>query len=225
MRSSIYEMFPVKDMESTGVAEIKCMLHESNIEFFDPIFDGMITEKGESPEEDVKEYFESSHDKKSVFYYILEAYSKQSKSLILGSEFIKEKEAIADKVGVVDKLKRKCTKLESVLVSSVVLDYLNYQGDRDFKRLQMKKDLYEILVDKSTMETRGSDGSTDIKTIMESSKYSDQILQDILVLEQTMRTDNFYILSAGEEVGSMHKGNANISLRIENNPMIAKRGN
>lgn len=83
---------------------------------------------------------------KDIFYYITDGYSAESTSVLLQSNWSTVKPQLAKKHSIPDHLNGAVVNLECSVIKKVIADYLEFQGDFDFKHLRMLEDVYEQML-------------------------------------------------------------------------------
>lgn len=172
-----------------------------------------------------------------ALFFILHTYSLNSKYHILGQDWLEIKLRIAERVGINKEepfMVRKTTEdeedestenvllytdlilLESPEVVKTIQNYLNFQGNRNFKHLCMLKDQYEQMVNGSLDPIKKSSNDIDFEQKNKNRGYATKILKEIMEWEQKMAEDNQELKDAVEEFYNKTRMSLN-SLRVEDN--------
>lgn len=185
MTASVYDA--LKDCIGAPLSDIQEILKVINVDLFDELW---IPKEGKEMEFSHKEL-------PSVIMYLIHAYSKQSKMLIFGADYIEQKRNIAERVGLPLELHGKVVKLKSELFRMVMIKYLDYQGSRPFKHLQLKVAAYEAIenINFNAMFTE----NTDAKKINENVKIKDSIFLEIQEFEDQLRNEFKFMFDNKED--------------------------
>jgi hypothetical protein len=200
MTASIYDA--LKDCIGAPLKDIQDILKVINIDLFDALW---IPQEG-------KELEFAHQELPAVIMYLIHAYSKQSKMLIFGADYIEQKRNIAERVGLPLYLHGKVVKLKSELFRMVMIKYLEYQGSRPFKHLQLKVAAYEAIenINFNAMFIENAD----TKKINENVKIKDSLFLEIQDFEDQLRNEFKFMfdnredaMDAGGEGNSIDNGN------------------
>ena len=188
MTASVYSA--LKDCIGAPLKDIQDILGVINIDLFDALW---------TPVEG-KEMEFTHKDLPSVIMYLVHAYSKDSKMLIFGAEYVEQKRNIAEKVGLPYELHGKVLKLKSELFRAVMIKYLDYQGSRPFKHLQYKIAAYEA-IENINFNTLFAAGSTDVdaKKMNENTKIKDSLFLEIQEFEDQLRNEFKFLFDNKED--------------------------
>ena len=163
----------------------------------------------------------ATEDVKTVAFYILYAYSRDSSMVIMGADWEGNKGIIADMVGLPTHLYDPVLHLENPKVCEVVEGYLDLQGDRDFKQLQMKKDLHQAMQLALLKGARDETGNSNYKVLLETSRQADKLLEDIEELEEIVKSKNRHVVAGKKEIADKREQNTNQpQANVESSPFI-----
>lgn len=158
----------------------------------------------------------------NIILYILFAYSKESPKIVMGVSMRSIKEVIATYLDLPDTLYRHTVDMESKVVRRVVMEYLDYQVDRDFRHLMWKKDLYELMVNSQMEDAFNEEGKLDLKAVREINKELDNLLDDIEEYEEKMATKFEFVIDAVKDINTVASGEIH-TLRIEDNKFVRSK--
>lgn len=160
-------------------------------------------------------------DGRIVLLYIAHTYSKESKLLVLGQRFIEQKKKIAKLIDMPDRLYGIAVQLNSPVVNDVVLSYLEYQKDRDFRHYMRDQEMYEALCDAGSKSLRKEDGSPDFKGMVEVQKLRDDLLTRLKKQESAYKEEYRFVGDNEEELRKLGQENQKgRNLRVENNRFV-----
>lgn len=121
---------------------------------------------------------------KNVMVYIAYAYSYDSDYIIKGTSWQDNKKALASLAGIAEYNVEAISNLKSEPTKKVILAYLEWQGNREFRHLQTNKDMYDFLtteiIKDMTKET------PDFAEMDKKRKWRDELLDDINKLEEKL---------------------------------------
>lgn len=109
--------------------------------------------------------------------------------------------------------------LKNPTIRKVVIEYLDFQGDRVFRHLMRKYDLYEALCDQQIKDIFDDEGQVNSKSMVETSKQIDILLADIRTLEEEMRDEYAFVFDNFKKIREEHPGTVT-SLSIEGNKYV-----
>jgi hypothetical protein len=206
MIPSIYEA--LKTSFKKPLFEIITKLKQHNITLFEPLYIP-------NAKEDAEEAFKGQ-EAAFIIFYILFAYSQDSDFLIMGIDSLEEKKAIAEFVGLPEYLYAQVVNLKSSVVRGVALSYLDKQGSREFRHLQLMKDMYE-----QALSSLFSEATVDIKSMSEVRKITESLLKDIQEYENKLRSEYKFIYDNKEELFNIDRVKAvNDNGNIENSKWV-----
>lgn len=223
MTASIYHA--LKDCIGAPLQDIKDILDAIAIDFFHPLFEPLpVPVNEESTELPVDTFEFTDAQLPSVIMFLIYAYSKESKMLIMGADFSEEKVRIADKVSLPVELHGKVLKLKSEKFRKVMMKYLDYQGSRAFKHLQLKRDMYEA-VEANSFQTlfAGEDGSMDAKALTSLATMKNNLLEEILDYEEKLKSEFKFVydnIDDAEQASKDSKKATSDNGNIENSPWL-----
>lgn len=163
-------------------------------------------------------YKEDGEAFNKVLFYILHTYSLKSKFHVLGADWNETKEAIARHLAIDESnlLWDDTVLLKSSEVISSIQNYLNYQGNRNFKHLCMLKDLYEQMVSSAVDNIKKASDETDYDQKYKNHDYASKLLAEINEWEQRVAEGHKELKDAMGEMAQFKKTNK-LSLRMEDN--------
>lgn len=154
-----------------------------------------------------------------VLFYILHTYSLQSKFHVLGADWQLTKNNVAKHVGIKEDedLYNDAVLLENTAVVITIQNYLDYQGEKNFKHLCMLKDLYEQMVSSAVANIKKASDEIDYDQKYKNHEYAGKLLEEIKQWEQRVADSNKELKEAINELRTHNQGNHQRSLRLEDN--------
>lgn len=192
MIASVFDA--LKDCIGAPLCDIKAILNNIAIDFFAPLWTSPVSKD----DEPAKERDFTDEEVPAVIMFLMYAYSKDSRMLVFGSDFIEEKLRIADKVQLPEYLHGQCIKLQSECFRLVMLNYLEYQGSRAFRSLQLKKDMFEATETFNFNNLYAQE--FDIKMMENNMKIKDRLLEEIKTAEEQLKSEFKFIYDNKEEI-------------------------
>lgn len=126
--------------------------------------------------------FEHSYAKNVVLYIVM-GYSRDSKEVLVPSNWSTQKKLLFDKADLPDSMYSDVVELKSDAVKRVISNYLDVQEDFDYKHLKMKEDLYDYHMNK-LYQNINSDATDDVK---DRPKMLDNLFEEINELRASFR--------------------------------------
>lgn len=163
----------------------------------------------------------SNSETKSIIIYIVYAYSKESKMLVLGQGYEIQKDKIFKMANLPDYRRSDIVLMKNPCIRKTILEYLESQAHRDFRHLIQKYELYEALCASQLSNIRDEDGEVNYKEMMESSKYIDKLLEDIKKMEADYKIEYKFVELNFEEMQVMDPTIVQ-TLSIEHNRYVQK---
>lgn len=160
-------------------------------------------------------------DGRMVLLYIAHTYSKESKLLVLGQRFGEQKKKIARLIDLPDRLYGVAVQLNNPVVNEVVLNYLEYQNDRDYRHYMRDLEMYEALCDSAAKTMKKEDGTPDFKGMSDVYKIREELMKNLKKQEAAYKEEYKFVAENEEEIRKLGQENQKgRSLRIENNRFI-----
>jgi hypothetical protein len=135
-----------------------------------------------------------------VIKYIVYAYSRDSELVLLEGNWANNKEAIAIKVGLPEDGREDVVDLKNETVRECITRYLTMQGDRDFRHLQLTRDLYERLLDQLYETMYNKEGEFDKDKILADRKALADLYDEMIELEERVRSKNIHIYDGMKQI-------------------------
>lgn len=156
---------------------------------------------------------------KYIILFIALAYSRESPRVVMGMHPKVGKELIARYLEIPDIYLQYTVNLLHKTVRKVVMEYLDFQADRDFRHLMRKRDMYELMVDQSMTNMVKEDQSLDYKSLLEANKHINELMKDIESYEIKMSDRYAFIFDNISDIKNVDTGQI-FSLRIEDSKFI-----
>jgi hypothetical protein len=158
-----------------------------------------------------------------VLFYILHIYSKESKFIVPGQDYLGTKQRCCDRLGIPEDLKcqhesfvyQDLVFLESSDVVDTVQRYLKLQMSKTFEHLVMKRELYLQMVQSAMGRLTDHNGVVDYDQKFKNSGYAEKLYGEIYHWEQQLSAEHPELKSAIEELRERKTVAGKASLRIE----------
>lgn len=157
-----------------------------------------------------------------IIMYIIFAYSKESPKVVMGVSMRSVKEVIATYLKLPDNLFQYTVEMKHSVVRRVIMEFLDYQLDRDYRHLMWKKDLYELMINAQMEDVMDEEGKLDMKKVREYSKELESLLTDIESYEAKMATRFQFVIDNVNDINEVDSGQIH-TLRIEENKFIRNK--
>lgn len=178
-------------------------------------------------------YFHQSQLFNRALFFILHAYSLDSKFHVFGQDWFAIKASIANKVGIsveepfveretgVDKIEKillwdDLMILKSKACVDTINNYLLYQGNKNFRHLIVIKEQYEQMISGALDPIVKSSGEIDFDQKNRNRTYATQILSEINEWESKIANENVSLKDAMAEM-NIKRNNQELSIRLEDN--------
>jgi hypothetical protein len=169
---------------------------EAAKDLFDTITEGLFEPlDGLFPPEEIKQ----------IIVFIAYAYSEDSKFLCHGVDTLRLKQGICDVLKIPKYLADKITTLRVKEVREVVVDYLEYQSNREFQHVMNKKIQYEAIMSASVKEMMGDDGKVDYKLMRDNNNMANELNEEIKKYEDSYKSRFSFAINGIEEIKKLDK--------------------
>lgn len=175
------------------------------------------------------ETFTTIDIKAKVLMYIIHGYTVDSPLVILGTSSATEKKNWFAKVDLPEYLWSEIVLLKSQTVRNVIMAYLDFQGDRDFMHLKIKKTQYDEMMSATVSNTKNESGDTDYGLLFKITEMADKLREAIESLEDKIKAKYEPVFKNRDEINGINAqqtGNRNSnSINVENSPSVKKNRN
>lgn len=157
---------------------------------------------------------------KEILLYLLHAYSRESAKSLLNTNWNKNKSDIAKLVELPDHVYDDVVMVKSKTVRNVIDEYLTLQADRDYKHLQMNKDLYDRGMSSAFENLDDDEGKMDFKAMKERRAMLSDIYEEIEKLEEKIASRNEVISFNQDELKKLE--DAQVDTTIEKSKFLRR---
>lgn len=157
----------------------------------------------------------TASEAKIIVLYILYCYSEESPWLILNADSIDQKNHIANTLQLPEYLRSGVINMEDDEVRGCIVDWLDFQGKKEFRLLKIKETQYEV-ISNSLIKTIDPGK---MKDFIEMSKYSDTLQAEIKNIKERMRVEYEFIYINKEQAESVGKAKSQTG-NVENSQWI-----
>lgn len=160
---------------------------------------------------------------RSIIVYTAWAYTESSPMLVSGASSISLRRKISHFVNLPEFLHQDIVYLKSPVYRSIIVDYLEFQHNREFSHYQKKIMLYEAINDGSVKKMYDDDGEFDFKAIKETNAMSNEVLEDIRKYEEEYKQRFSFVPENKNEIEEIAKTDGKIfSLAPESSREVSK---
>jgi hypothetical protein len=169
--------------------------------------------------------FTTMEVKAKVLMYIIHGYTVESPAVILGVSGAIEKKNWFGKVGLPEFMWADIVLLKNKTVRDVIIAYLDFQGDRDFTHLKIKKMQYDEMMSATVSNTKNDSGDTDYGLLFKITEMADKLRGDIESLEEKIKAKYEPVFKNRDEINGINAQqnarNSN-SINVETSHSIRK---
>lgn len=153
---------------------------------------------------------------KNIVGYIVDGYSVESPHMLLKNNWGVRKKELAIKHLIPDHKYGEIVELEGESIRNVIAEYLEYQGDLDFKHLRMLEDLYEKMMSAAYTDV------FDIKVLNENRESLSSLRNDINDLKKELYEKYHVFFDNIGEVRSKEKVVPQSLRNLATSPLVKK---
>lgn len=155
--------------------------------------------------------------------YIIYAYCKDSEHLFLSHNWTQNRNTVYQLLGSDERMFEPLVMQNNKRFRQIIGEFLEMQGDQDFKFLKSNEDLYDELYNDFMENRRGDDGKIDFKVVQDKRKMLFDLWNEIQELKERIRDKNMHIYDNLKQIADKEKENsADLSLNIEKSPLVKK---
>lgn len=168
----------------------------------------------------VDQHTDNPNDAALIIKYIILAYSKDSKYVVLGSLYADQKASIANALGLPDQIMSDVLNMNLFDVRQAISDYLNYQKCRDWTHLVRNMEIYESMGDSALVNMKDDKGKVDFKAIIDAAKYRNELLSSIKEMEEQFKNEYRFVEENLIEIKAIENKTKGLGLAIEDSDSI-----
>jgi hypothetical protein len=158
--------------------------------------------------------FSDVNDLKCAIRYIVYSYSSNSDKIVVGMEWLKNKEKIFDFVCArpIMELKDKLVLLKSEKVVETIHNWLNFQDQKTFTQMMVYKDLMIEMQLSANSPIKKSSSEIDFDQKFKNAEYAASLKKKIHELEQELIQNDAKLKDAIKELSKIRKGSGTVGV-------------